>query len=79
MLDISLYIPTLVLSLIAYLASTQTHTMKNQILKLALKWFKENDVIAYEIDGSIFVSTGEYDVQIADEDIKLRANLQTSK
>ena len=28
MLDISLYIPTLVLSLIAYLASTQTHTMK---------------------------------------------------
>jgi len=53
--------------------------MKKQTLKLALQWFKENDVIAYEIDGSIFVSTGEYDVQIADEDIKLRANLQTSK
>ena len=50
-----------------------------QIKKLALKWFKENDVIAYEMDGSIFVSTGEYDVQISDEDIKVRANLQTSK
>ena len=50
-----------------------------RIKKLALKWFKENDVIAYEMDGSIFVSTGEYDVQISDEDIKVRANLQTSK
>jgi len=58
---------------------THKHTMKKQILKLALKWFKENDIVAYEIDGSIFVSTGEYDVQISDEDIKVRANLQTSK
>tara|TARA_R100001509_G_scaffold149219_1_gene107466 strand:+ start:49 stop:213 length:165 start_codon:yes stop_codon:yes gene_type:complete len=50
-----------------------------QTKKLALKWFKDNDIIAYEIDGNIFVSTGEYDVQIADADIELRANLQISK
>jgi len=49
-----------------------------KILKLALQWFSENDIVAYEIDGSIFVSTGEYDVQISDADIKLRANLQKS-
>lgn len=50
-----------------------------KIKTLALKWFKENDVIAYEMDGNIYVSTGEYDVQISDADIKLRARLQTSK
>ena len=49
-----------------------------KILKLALQWFSENDIVAYEIDGSIFVSTGEYDVQISDLDIRLRAHLQTS-
>ena len=50
-----------------------------KILKLALKWFSENDIVAYEMDGKIFVSTGEYDVQISDLDIRLRAELQTSK
>jgi hypothetical protein len=50
-----------------------------QTKKLALQWFKDNDIIAYEIDGNIFVSTGEYDVQIAGADIKLRAALQISK
>ena len=50
-----------------------------QTQNLALKWFKENDVIAYEMDGNIYVSTGEYDVQISNADIKLRAELQTSK
>tara|TARA_R100000995_G_scaffold47671_1_gene22669 strand:+ start:441 stop:605 length:165 start_codon:yes stop_codon:yes gene_type:complete len=50
-----------------------------KILKLALQWFADKDVIAYEKDGSIFVSTGEYDVQISDLDIRLRAHLQTSK
>jgi len=61
--------------------TTHKHTMKlsKQIKKLALKWFKENDVIAYERDGSVYVSTGEYDVQISDLDIRLRAHLQTSK
>jgi len=49
-----------------------------QIQNLALKWFEANDIIAYEIDGNIYVSTGEYDVQISDADIKLRASLQTS-
>ena len=50
-----------------------------KLLKLALQWFSENDIVAYEIDGNIYVSTGEYDVQISDADIKLRAELQTSK
>jgi len=51
--------------------------MNKQTIKLALQWFSDNDIIAYEIDGNIFVSTGEYDVQIADADIKFRAHLQT--
>ena len=50
-----------------------------QTKKLALQWFSENDIVAYEIDGSIYVSTGEYDVQISELDIRLRAHLQTSK
>jgi len=50
-----------------------------KLLKLALQWFAANDIIAYEMDGKIFVSTGEYDVQISDLDIRLRAHLQTSK
>lgn len=47
--------------------------------KLALRWFAENDIVAYEMYGNIFVSTGEYDVQISDADIALRARLQSSK
>jgi len=53
--------------------------IKLKIQNLALKWFAENDIIAYAIDGNIYVSTGEYDVQISDADIKLRADLQESK
>lgn len=50
--------------------------MTKQIKKLALQWFVEHDVIAYEMDGKIFVSTGEFDVQISNADIKLRASFQ---
>jgi hypothetical protein len=53
--------------------------MKKQTLELALKWFEDNYIVAYVMDGKLFVSTGEYDVQIADADIKLRAELQTSE
>lgn len=52
--------------------------MKTQTKKLALQWFLKNDIVAYEMDGNIYVSTGEYDVQITDADIKLRAELQSS-
>jgi hypothetical protein len=47
-----------------------------KIQNLALKWFAENNIIAYAMGGNIYVSTGEYDVQITDADIKLRADLQ---
>ena len=53
--------------------------IKLKIQNLALKWFAENDIIAYAMGGNIYVSTGEYDVQISDADIKLRADLQKSK
>ena len=60
--------------------TTQKNTMITlQKRNLALKWFAENDIIAYEIGANIYVSTGEYDVQISEADIKLRANLQKSK
>jgi len=41
MLDISLYIPTLVLSLIAYLANTHKHTMTYAIKRHDGKLFPE--------------------------------------
>ena len=44
---------------------------------MALKWFKDNDVSAYEDDGSIYVSTGrDADVQISTAEIDYRAELQ---
>ncbi len=52
-------------------------TMKDKI-KLALKWFKENDVSAYEDDGSIYVVAGrDADVQISVTEIDYRAELQS--
>ena len=50
--------------------------MNKQTLKLALQWFAENDIVAYEMGGKLFVSVDEFDVQIANADIKLRARLQ---
>jgi len=50
-----------------------------QTQNLALKWFEENGVVAYEIGANIYVSTGKTDVQISEADIKLRAHLQKSK
>jgi len=52
--------------------------MKNkEEVKLALKWFKENDVSAYEDDGSIYVVAGrDADVQISNADVSYRAELQ---
>ena len=44
---------------------------------MALKWFKDNDVSAYEDDGSIYVSAGmDADVQISTAEIDYRAELQ---
>jgi len=49
----------------------------NNKIKMALKWFKDNDVSAYEDDGSIYVSTGrDADVQISTAEIDYRAELQ---
>ena len=51
--------------------------MKTQRLKLALQWFKDNDVPAYEDDGSIYVQAGrDADVQISETEISYRADLQ---
>ena len=50
----------------------------NNKIKLALKWFKENDVSAYEDDGSIYVVAGrDADVQISVTEINYRAELQS--
>ena len=49
----------------------------NNKIKLALQWFKDNDVSAYEDDGSIYVSAGrDADVQISTAEIDYRAELQ---
>tara|TARA_A100000171_G_scaffold49189_1_gene57780 strand:- start:705 stop:920 length:216 start_codon:yes stop_codon:yes gene_type:complete len=49
----------------------------NDKIKLALQWLKENDVPAYEDDGSIYVSAGrDADVQISTAEIDYRAELQ---
>jgi hypothetical protein len=50
-----------------------------EIQNLALQWFADNDIFAYEMGANIYVSTGEYDVQISEADIKVRASLQKSK
>lgn len=52
---------------------------KNKI-KLALQWFKDNDVSAYEDDGSIYIVAGRNaDVQITTAEISYRAELQTNQ
>lgn len=52
---------------------------KNKI-KLALQWFKDNDVPAYQDDGNIYVVAGRNaDVQITSSEIDYRAELQTNQ
>ena len=47
-------------------------------IELALKWFEENDVTAYEDGGSVYVVAGrDADVQISTAEISYRAELQT--
>lgn len=47
-------------------------------IKLALKWFEENDVSAYEDGESIYVVAGrDADVQISAAEINYRAELQS--
>lgn len=51
---------------------------EKESLDLALKWFKDNDVSAYQDDGSIYVIAGrDADVQISTAEINYRADLQT--
>ena len=51
--------------------------LNEEELKLALKWFKENDVYAYEDDGRIYVQAGrDADVEITSRDVSYRAELQ---
>jgi len=51
---------------------------EKESLDLALKWFQDNDVPAYEDDGSIYVQAGrDADVQISTAEINYRADLQT--
>ena len=46
-------------------------------IKSALQWFKDNDVPAYEDDGSIYVQAGrDADIQISVAEIFYRADLQ---
>lgn len=49
----------------------------NNKIKLAIKWFQDNDVPAYEDDGSIYVQAGrDADVQISTAEVNYRAELQ---
>ncbi len=56
--------------------------MKNEMqtepkITLSLQWFKENDIQAYQDDGSIYVSAGmDADVQISTSEVDYRAELQ---
>ena len=51
---------------------------EKESLDLALRWFQDNDVPAYEDDGSIYVQAGrDADVQISTAEINYRADLQT--
>ena len=45
--------------------------------KLALQWFKDNDIPAYEDNGSVYVQAGrDADVEISVAEIFYRADLQ---
>ena len=49
-------------------------------IEKALKWFRENDVPAYEDDESIYVqAVSGADVQISTAEIQYRASLQASE
>jgi hypothetical protein len=49
-------------------------------IKLALQWFKDNDIPANEDDGSIYVSVGEgIEVQISTAEIDWRADQQINQ
>jgi len=56
--------------------------MNNEIqtepkITLALQWFQENDIQAYQDDGSIYVSAGrDADVPISTSEVDYRAELQ---
>tara|TARA_R100000900_G_C3240641_1_gene145109 strand:+ start:202 stop:390 length:189 start_codon:yes stop_codon:yes gene_type:complete len=56
--------------------------MNNEIqtepkITLALQWFKENDIQAYQDDGSIYITAGrDADVQISTSEVDYRAELQ---
>ncbi len=52
------------------------NTMNDKI-KLAIRWFQDNDIPAYEDDGSIYVQAGgDADVQISTAEVNFRAELQ---
>ena len=52
--------------------------MDKKTIKLALDYFAENDTIAYEDDGNVFVSRLNIDthVQVSNAEIHYRAELQ---
>ena len=46
-------------------------------LELALRWFKNSDILAYEDDGSIYLPlNNDTDIQISTAEIAYRADLQ---
>jgi len=52
-------------------------TQTESKITLALQWFKENDIQAYQDDGSIYVSAGmDADVQLSTSEVDYRAELQ---
>ena len=59
----------------------------NYAISLALKWFKDNDIQAYEDDGSIYISVDrvgfqnleKFDIQISTAEVDYRADLQAKK
>ena len=70
-----------------FLGVSKSLTNNNQPIKImestiekALKWFRENDVPAYEDDESIYVqAVSGVDVQISTAEIQYRASLQASE
>lgn len=53
------------------------HNNTEEEITLALKWFEDNDIPAYEDERSIYVQAGrDADLQITTEEISYRAELQ---
>jgi hypothetical protein len=44
-------------------------------LDLALAWFAEEDISAYQDNGKIYITVGEYDYEISSDEINYRAEL----